>query len=109
MADAKRLKSLEEENAKLKKVYRIYREERLTVRKRGGWKRALGTRAPIAVPQATNHRWSRILCVIDDFSRECLATVVDNSISGTRVARELDGIAERRGRYPLMVVSDNVL
>ncbi|MGX1501284.1 transposase InsO family protein [Labrenzia sp. MBR-25] len=50
----------------------------------------------------------RILSVIDDFSRECLATVVDNSISGARVARELDMIAERRGRYPLMVVvSDN--
>jgi len=48
----------------------------------------------------------RILCVIDDFSRECLATVVDNSIAGERVARELDRIAERRG-YPCMVVSDN--
>ena len=48
----------------------------------------------------------RILCVFDDFSRECLATVVDNSISGERVARELDAIAERRG-YPCMVVSDN--
>lgn len=48
----------------------------------------------------------RILCVIDDFSRECLATVVDNSLSGERVARELDAIAERRG-YPCMVVSDN--
>ena len=107
--------------ANWKKVYRIYREERLTVRKRGGRKRALGTRAPMAVPQAADQRWSldfvsdalmdgrrfRILCVIDDFSRECLATVVDNSISGARVARELDGIAERRGRYPLMVVSDN--
>ena len=48
----------------------------------------------------------RILCVIDDFSRECLATVVDNSISGIRVARELDRTAELRG-YPGMVVSDN--
>lgn len=48
----------------------------------------------------------RILCVIDDFSRECLATVVDNSISGERVARELDAIAEPRG-YPCMAVSDN--
>ncbi len=103
-----------------KKLYRIYKEERLTVRKRGGRKRALGTRAPMAVPQDKNQRWSldfvsdtlvdgrrfRILCIIDDFSRECLATVVDNSISGTRVARELDAIAERRG-YPYMVVSDN--
>jgi putative transposase len=103
-----------------KKLYRLYKEERLTVRKRGGRKRALGTRAPMAVPQDSNQRWSldfvsdtlvdgrrfRILCVIDDFSRECLATVVDNSLSGERVARELDAIAERRG-YPCMVVSDN--
>ncbi len=36
--------------AKWKKVYRIYREERLTVRKRGGRKRALGTRAPMNSP-----------------------------------------------------------
>ncbi len=103
-----------------KKLYRIYKEECLTVRKRGGRKRALGTRAPMAIPQDPNQRWSldfvsdalvdgrrfRILCVIDDFSRECLATVVDNSISGERVARELDAIAERRG-YTCMVASDN--
>lgn len=48
----------------------------------------------------------RVLNVIDDFSRECLACVVDTSISGVRVARELDRIAELRG-YPCMVVSDN--
>jgi putative transposase len=103
-----------------KKLYRIYREERLSVRKRGGRKRALGSRAPMAIPQGPNQRWSldfvsdslacgrrfRILCVIDDFSRECLATVVDTSLSGIRVARELDRIAEMRG-YPCMVVSDN--
>ncbi len=103
-----------------KKLYRLYKEERLTVRKRGGRKRALGTRAPMTIPQGSNQRWSldfvsdslvdgrlfRILCVIDDFSRECLATVVDTSLTGDRVARELDAIAERRG-YPCMVVSDN--
>lgn len=103
-----------------KKLYRLYKEERLTVRKRGGRKRALGTRTPLAIPQGRNQRWSldfvsdalidgrrfRILCVIDDFSRECLATVVDNSISGVRVARELDRIADARG-YPCLVVSDN--
>jgi putative transposase len=103
-----------------KKLYRLYREERLTVRKRGGRKRALGTRAPMAIPQDANQRWSldfvsdtltdgrrfRILCVIDDFSRECLAAIVDNSLCGERVARELDAIAERRG-YPCMIVSDN--
>ncbi len=103
-----------------KKLYKLYKEEQLTVRKRGGRKRALGTRAPMTIPQGQNQRWSldfvsdalvdgrrfRILCVIDDFSRECLATVVDNSISGVRVAREFDRIAEMRG-YPCMVVSDN--
>lgn len=103
-----------------KKLYRLYREVRLTVRKRGGRKRALGTRSPMTIPQEPNQRWSldfvsdaltdgrrfRVFCVIDDFSRECLATVADNSISGHRVARELDRITESRG-YPLMVVSDN--
>ncbi len=90
------------------------------MRKRGGRKRAVGTRAPMAIPQGPNQRRSldfvsdslscgrrfRILNVIDDFSRECLAAVVDTSLSGIRVARELDRIAEMRG-YPCMVVSDN--
>ena len=103
-----------------KKLYRLYREERLMVRKRGGRKRALGTRAPMAIPQGPNQRWSldfvsdalacsrrfRILTVVDDFSRECLALVADNSLSGLRVTRELDRIVEMRGR-PCMIVSDN--
>jgi putative transposase len=46
-----------------------------------------------------------VLCVIDDFSRDCVAAVVDTSLSGVRVARELDRIAELRG-YPCKVVSD---
>jgi len=33
-----------------KKLYRIYREEKLMVRRRGGRKRALGTRAPLRLP-----------------------------------------------------------
>ena len=51
---------LEREGIELnpKKLYRLYREERLTVRKRGGRKRALGTRAPMAIPQGSNQRWS---------------------------------------------------
>jgi putative transposase len=103
-----------------KKLYRLYKEERLTVRKRGGRKRALGTRRPMTVPQGPNQRCSldflsdalvngrrfRILAVVDDFSRECLALVADTSLPGLRVARELDRIAGFRG-YPRMVVSDN--
>ena len=74
----------------------------------------------MAIPQGPNQRWSldfvsdslscgrrfRILNVIDDFSRECLAAVVDTSLSGIRVGRELDKIAQVRG-YPCMVVRDN--
>ena len=103
-----------------KKLRRLYREERLQVRRRGGRKRAIGTRTPMAVPDGPNQRWSldfasdtlaegrrfRILCVVDDFSRECLALVADTSLSGKRVARELDAIGARRG-LPQTVVSDN--
>ena len=37
-----------------KRLFRLYREERLTVRRRGGRKRAMGTRAPMLVPQLPN-------------------------------------------------------
>ena len=103
-----------------KKLRRLYWEERLQVRRRGGRKRALGTRAPLSLPNAVNERWSldfvsdaffdgrrfRILAVVDDFSRECLALIADTSISGTRTARELGRIAAWRGR-PRTIVSDN--
>ena len=48
----------------------------------------------------------RTLCVIDDFSRRCLALVADTSLSDRRVARELDAIAVA-GALPTTVVSDN--
>ena len=41
-----------------KKLYRLYREERLMVRRRRGRKRALGTRAPMPLPLRINQRWS---------------------------------------------------
>ncbi|QHO77694.1 IS3 family transposase [Bradyrhizobium sp. CCBAU 051011] len=103
-----------------KKLFRLYREERLAVRRRGGRKRAIGTRAPMTVAMAPNDRWSldfvsdqltdgrrfRILTVVDDCTRECLALVADTSLSGARVARELDRLVIERGK-PKMVVSDN--
>jgi len=103
-----------------KRVQRLYREERLTVRRRGGRKRAMGTRRPIETPLLPDQRWSldfvsdqltdsrrfRILTVIDNCTRECLALVADTSISGLRVARELDDVVRRRGG-PAMIVSDN--
>jgi putative transposase len=103
-----------------KKLRRLYREERLQVRRRGGRKRALGTRAPMTLPQGPNQRWSldflsdafsdgrrfRILAIVGDFTRECLALVPDTSLPGLRVARELDALIAARGR-PAMCVSDN--
>jgi len=103
-----------------KKLYRLYREERLMVRRRRGRKRALGTRAPMLLPSTINQRWSldfvsdplndgrrfRILCIVDDFSRECLATVVDTSLGGVRVVRELERLTFERA-LPEIVVSDN--
>src|SRR5665213_1895644 len=70
-----------------KKLRGLYREERLQVRRRSSRKRAVGTRAPMALPQGPNQRWSLdflsdafadgrrfpILAIVDDFTRECLA------------------------------------
>src|SRR5213080_4333146 len=89
-----------------KRLFRLYREERLVVRRRGGRKRALGTRAPMLVPQWPNDRWSVDFVVVDDCTRECLALIADTSISGIRVARELDRLLDERGK-PKMIVSDN--
>jgi putative transposase len=103
-----------------KREYRLYRQERLMVRRRGGRKRAIGVRSPMPLPLRPNQRWSldfvhdqitdgrrfRILAVVDDCTCECLALVADTSISGVRVARELDKIVAVRGR-PADIVSDN--
>jgi len=104
------------------RIYRLYREEGLPVRKRKARRRAVGTRAPFLVEAKANARWSldfvhdqfacgrrfRILNVVDDVTRECLAAIPDTSISGRRVVRELTTLIERRGK-PGMIVSDNVL
>ena len=110
----------EGEPSGINRVYRLYRAEGLMVRKRRGRRKALGTRAPIRVEARENARWSldfvhdqmangrrfRILNIVDDVTRECLAAVPDVSISGTRVARELSAIVAQRGK-PGLIVSDN--
>jgi putative transposase len=103
-----------------KRLFRIYREDQLHVRRRGGRKRAMGTRAPMVLPVMPNQRWSldfvsdqltdgrrfRIMTVVDDCTRECLALIADTSLSGARVARELATLFDARGK-PQTVVSDN--
>jgi len=113
---------LEREGVRMnkKKLYRLYREEGLAVRRRRGRKRATGTRAPMALSDRPNQRWSLdfvsdalawgrrfcILAVVDDFTREALALVVDTSIGGVRLVRELDALVAARGK-PATIVSDN--
>ena len=110
----------EGEPSGINRIYRLYREEGLTVRKRRARRRAVGSRAPILVESKPNARWSvdfvhdqlacgrrlRILNIVDDVTRECLAAIPDISISGRRVARELTALIKRRGK-PGMIVSDN--
>ena len=110
----------EGEASGINRIYRLYREEGLGVRKRKRRKRAIGVRAPLLVEARPNARWSldfvhdqmvngrrfRILSVVDDVTHECLAAIPDTSISGHRVARELTALIERRGR-PGLIVSDN--
>ena len=90
------------------------------VRRRGGRKRAIETRAPMMIPMRPNERWSldfvadqmtdgrrfQMLAIVDDCTRECLALVADTSLSAVRVARELHRLPAERGR-PKMIVSDN--
>ena len=103
-----------------KKTQRLYKEEGLEVRRRRNRRRAVGTRAPAPVLALPNQRWSldfvhdqivtgrrfRVLNVVDDVTRECLAAVPDTSISGRRVVRELTDLIVLRGK-PGMIVSDN--
>ena len=103
-----------------KRVYRLYREEGLAVRRRSRKRRAAGPRQPMALPQGLNERWSmdfvsdtladgrtfRVLSILDDFSRECLALEVDHGLPAARVTRVLDRVLLDRGR-PACLVMDN--
>jgi putative transposase len=110
----------EGEPSGVNRIYRLYSEEGLAVRKRRSRRKAVGTRAPILAEAKPNARWSvdfvhdqlacgrrfRILNIADDVTRECLAAIPDTSISGKRVARELTILIEGRGK-PQTIVSDN--
>ena len=102
-----------------KKVYRLYREAGLAVRKRKRRKGVMVERQPLVLPDAPNHTWSmdfvmdslangrRIKCltIVNDFTKECLDIPVAMGISGEQVVRTLDGIAAFRG-YPKAVRTD---
>ena len=103
-----------------KRIYRVYREEKLQVARRRRRKTAKWRGEKPSVPTAPNQRWSmdfvqdytqmgrrvRMLNVVDDYTRECLWIEVDTSLPGLRVARVLEQLVQLRGR-PQHVLSDN--
>jgi putative transposase len=103
-----------------KLIERLYREEKLAIRRRGRHKRGGGTMAGHWCPIAANQRWSldftedclaggrkfRTANLKDDCTRECPAIVVDFSLPGQRVVAMLEDAAQARG-YPDMLVVDN--
>ena len=103
-----------------KRIQRMYREERLMVRRKKRKRVAAMPRKRRELPSRANERWSmdftsdslatgrsfRTLNVVDDFTRECVAIEVDTSVSGERVGRVLDRVIKCRG-VPSTVVVDN--
>ena len=103
-----------------KRTYRLYRDEGLAVRTRQRKRLAGRERLPLAVPERRNQRWSmdfvsdslcsgrrfRVLNIVDEYTRESPAQLVDLSISGERVARLLDQLAVLHG-LPEEIVMDN--
>ena len=101
-----------------KRVYRVYREEGLAVRRRR--KREAEPRLPRPTPHGPNERWSmdfvhdalhdgrriRLLTVVGDATRECLAIEPDTSLPGLRVIDVLDRLADHRG-LPRTIVADH--
>ena len=102
-----------------KRVWRLYRQNNLAVRKRRKVKRARSERMPLLQPQAVNQVWSldfvmdslasgrRIKCltIVDDFSRECVDIAVDHGIGGEYVTRLLEQAGQFRG-FPDAVRTD---
>ena len=103
----------------LKRVYRLYTQEGLTVRRRRRRRRVPRGVPRLGAPTRLNERWSldfvvdvlgdgrrfRILTVVDDFTRACLAIDIDTSIGGRRVAEVLQRLIDARGKPAMLVTS----
>jgi putative transposase len=103
-----------------KRVHRVYREAGLQVRRRRRKRLTRADRLPLPVPSAPGERWSmdfmadtladgrpfRLLNIVDDFTRECVAMEVDRSLPGARVVRVLERLLAFRG-LPKVIVVDN--
>jgi putative transposase len=104
-----------------KRVYRLYREEGLSLRRRKRKHLTSEGRGPGEAAASPNEVWSldfvsdatalgrrlKLLTVVDTYTRESLAIEIDTSISGERVARVLDRVIAARGAQPEEIVMDN--
>jgi putative transposase len=102
-----------------KRTYRLYTAQGLQVRTKRR-RKLTRPRVPMAVPNNANARWSadfvhdqladgrrfRVLNIVDDYSRVCIGQLTELSISGERMARYLDQLAQTRG-LPTTLVLDN--
>ena len=110
-------------NINTKRVQRLWRDEGLQVPQRGRKKRmtGVGTHVGAMSPIAPNALWAldfqfdhtidghqvKLLNIIDEYTREALAVVVDRSIDADRVVATLDRLSTERGRPPAFVRFDN--
>ena len=103
-----------------KRIYRLYTEEGLIVRTKVRRRAARRSRVPPAMATGPNQRWSmdfmservadgrwfRILTVVDQFTRECLCLLADQSLSGEKVTQALEPVVRQRGA-PHSITVDN--
>jgi transposase InsO family protein len=103
-----------------KRVERLYRLEKLQIRRRRRKKIPVAERQPLIRPGAANEVWSmdfvfdrvatgrtiKSLVIVDDATHECVAIVAEHSIGGTHLTRILDEVCAKRGK-PAVIRTDN--
>ena len=103
-----------------KRIYRVYTEMKLNIRRRSKKRLPQRVKQPLSVPTESNQVWSidfmsdsltdgrrfRLLNIIDDFNRESLAIEVDTSLPSLRVIRVLERLVAERG-CPRNIRCDN--
>jgi len=104
-----------------KRIYRLYSEEGLTVRTKQRKKLARRQRVPVPAATRPNQCWSmdfmsdrladgrpfRILTMVDQYTRECVALAADRSMSGAKVVEALNSACQESGGRPESITCDN--
>ncbi len=103
-----------------KRVYRLYKQDNLALRRKSRKRLASQARVPLAEPTRANQVWAmdflhdtladgrkfRTLNIVDVYTRECRAIEVDTSLGGVRVVRVLERLCEEHGA-PERIMMDN--